>query len=176
MRNKHLLNSILQNTSCPKGFWGRMILWGMNRFHASLARRGMKQVNWQPQWTVLDIGCGGGANLNRLLKQCFIQQGSVCSLPYKDGTFDAVTAFETVYFWSPIEIALAEVVRVLRKGGCFLVGLEASSPELGKMWTERIKGMVVYTAGDLKDLLIEAGFSTIQVVHNKEEMYIIARK
>jgi hypothetical protein len=54
--------------------------------------------------------------------------------------------------------------------------LEASSPELGKMWTERIKGMVVYTAGDLKDLLIEAGFSTIQVVHNKEEMYIIARK
>ena len=35
MRNKHLLNSILQNTSCPKGFWGRMILWGMNRFHAS---------------------------------------------------------------------------------------------------------------------------------------------
>ena len=31
MRNKHLLNSILQNTSCPKGFWGRMILWGMNR-------------------------------------------------------------------------------------------------------------------------------------------------
>lgn len=36
--------------------------------------------------------------------------------------------------------------------------------------------MVVYTAGDLKDLLIEAGFSTIQVVHNKEEMYIIARK
>jgi len=202
MRNKHLLNSILQNTSCPKGFWGRMILWGMNRFHASLARRGMKQVNWQPQWTVLDIGCGGGANLNRLLKQCpqgkvygidlseesvvfaskynvkelnkrcFIQQGSVCSLPYKDGTFDAVTAFETVYFWSPIEIALAEVVRVLRKGGCFLVGLEASSPELGKMWTERIKGMVVYTAGDLKDLLIEAGFSTIQVVHNKEEMYM----
>lgn len=97
-------------------------------------------------------------------------------MPYKDGTFDAVTAFETVYFWSPIEIALAEVVRVLRKGGCFLVGLEVSSPELGKMWTERIKGMVVYTAGDLKDLLIEAGFSTIQVVHNKEEMYIIARK
>lgn len=51
MRNKHLLNSILQNTSCPKGFWGRMILWGMNRFHASLARRGMKQVNWQPEVT-----------------------------------------------------------------------------------------------------------------------------
>ena len=44
MRNKHLLNSILQNTSCPKGFWGRMILWGMNRFHASFQYLGQSVV------------------------------------------------------------------------------------------------------------------------------------
>ena len=61
MRKKNFLNSILQNTSCPQGFWGRMILRGMNCFHASLAHRGMKQVEWQPEWNVLDIGCSGGA-------------------------------------------------------------------------------------------------------------------
>ena len=112
MRKKNFLNKVLQNTSCPQGFWGRMILRGMNCFHASLANRGMKQVEWQPNWNVLDIGCGGGANLKRLLnlcpkgniygidlseesvsfaqkynekdlnKRCFIQQGNVCSLPY----------------------------------------------------------------------------------------------
>ena len=65
MRKKNFLNSILQNTSCPQGFWGRMILRGMNCSHASLAHRGMKQVEWQPEWNVLDIGCGGGANLKR---------------------------------------------------------------------------------------------------------------
>lgn len=60
MRKKNFLNKVLQNTSCPQGFWGRMILRGMNCFHASLANRGMKQVEWQPNWNVLDIGCGGG--------------------------------------------------------------------------------------------------------------------
>ena len=66
MGKRNFLNKVLQNTSCPQGFWGRMILWGMNCFHASLANRGMKQVKWQPEWNVLDIGCGGGANLKRL--------------------------------------------------------------------------------------------------------------
>lgn len=70
MKKNSFLNDILQNTSCPQGFWGRMILRGMNCFHASLARRGMKQVDWQPEWNVLDIGCGGGANVKRLLKLC----------------------------------------------------------------------------------------------------------
>ena len=183
-----------------------MILRGMNRFHASLANRGMKQVEWQPEWNVLDIGCGGGANLKRLLnlcpkgniygidlseesvsfaqkynakdldKRCFIQQGDVCSLPYEDGLFDAITAFETVYFWSPVKTALAEVARVLRKGGCFLISLEASDPDIGEMWTKRIAGMVVYTADDLKQLLSEAGFSSIKTVHKKEELHIIAHK
>ena len=165
-----------------------MILRGMNCFHASLAHRGMKQVDWRPEWNVLDIGCGGGANVKRLLKlcpqgkvygmdrRCFIQQGDVCSLPYGDGAFDAVTAFETVYFWSSVSKALAEVFRVIRKGGCFLISLEASDPELGKAWTERIKGMTVYGAEELKQLLSQAGFSDIRVIQKKEELHIVAHK
>ena len=115
-------------------------------------------------------------NAKHLDKRCFIQQGDVCSLPYKEGAFDAVTAFETVYFWSPVDKALSEVARVLRKGGCFLISLEASDPEQGKMWTERIDGMVVYTADELKQLLFEAGFSSVKAIHKKEELHIIAHK
>lgn len=206
MKENSFLNGILQNTSCPQGFWGRMILRGMNRFHASLAHRGMMQVDWRPGWNVLDIGCGGGANLRRLLKlcpqgkvygidlseesvafarrhnageldrRCFIRQGDVRSLPYGDGAFDAVTAFETVYFWSPVNKALDEVFRVIRKGGCFLISQEAGDPELGKMWTERIKGMTVYGADELRRRLSQAGFSDIRVVRKKEELHIVARK
>ncbi len=115
-------------------------------------------------------------NAKHLDKRCFIQQGDVCSLPYKEEAFDAVTAFETVYFWSPVDKALSEVARVLRKGGCFLISLEASDPEQGKMWTERIDGMVVYTADELKQLLFEAGFSSVKTIHKKEELHIIAHK
>lgn len=58
-------------------------------------------------------------NAGELDRRCFIQQGDVCSLPYGDGAFDAVTAFETVYFWSSVSKALAEVFRVTGKGAAF---------------------------------------------------------
>ena len=151
----------------------------------------MKRVEVRLNWNFRDIGCGGGANLKRLLnvcakgniycidmsedcvsfaqkynakhldKRCFIQQGNDCSLPYEDGFFNAITAFETVYFWSPVNIALSEVARVLRDGGCFLISLEASDTELGKMWTERIDGVVVYTPAELEERLHVVGFSSI---------------
>ncbi|MDC1602560.1 class I SAM-dependent methyltransferase, partial [Phocaeicola vulgatus] len=70
----------------------------------------------------------------------------------------------------------AEVFRVIRKGGCFLISLEASDPELGKAWTERIKGMTVYGAEELKQLLSQAGFSDIRVIQKKEELHIVAHK
>ena len=118
-------------------------------------------------------------NLNRTAIQkgrCAVWQGSVERIIFAKDWFDAVTAFETVYFWSPVNIALSEVASVLREGGCFLISLEASDPELGKMWTERIDGMVVYTPAELEERLHEAGFSSIRTIRKKEEIHIIAYK
>lgn len=61
MNKRGFVSSILQNFRKPEGFFGRMILWGMNTGHASLAQWGMSCLQWQPEWSVLDIGCGGGA-------------------------------------------------------------------------------------------------------------------
>lgn len=66
----NFLNKILQNTARPEGFWGRMMLRGMNFFHSFQSKRGLSTVEWEPDWHVLDIGCGGGADLKRLLKLC----------------------------------------------------------------------------------------------------------
>ena len=60
MAKKSFINKILQNTRKPEGFFGRLVLRGMNRGHASLARWGMGCMEWQAEWSVLDIGCGGG--------------------------------------------------------------------------------------------------------------------
>ena len=70
MKMKNFMNGILQNTRLPKGFFGRMILFGMNNGHAPLACWGMSCVKWGNHWDVLDIGCGGGANLKQILKRC----------------------------------------------------------------------------------------------------------
>jgi len=60
---------------------------------------------------MLDIGCGGGATLQRLLKR------SKDAQVY--GKFDLVTAVETVYFWPNLPDCLKEVSRVLKQGGKF---------------------------------------------------------
>ena len=72
---KNFINRILQNTRKPQGFWGRMILRSMNTGHAPLAAWAFTHLDWRPDWKVLDIGCGGGANIAHMLKRC--PQGQV---------------------------------------------------------------------------------------------------
>jgi hypothetical protein len=46
---------------------GRAMLKFMNLCHAPLTNWGLKHIDIQDGWTMLDIGCGGGATLQRLL-------------------------------------------------------------------------------------------------------------
>lgn len=206
MKKTSFINTILQNTRKPEGFFGRLILRGMNSGHASLARWGMSHLNWQPDWNVLDIGCGGGANLAQILKRCpagkaygidlspesvnfakkknkkhldtrcFIEQGNSDALPYKNQMFDAVSAFETIYFWEDLHRSFLEVSRVLKEGGFFLVCCEMSDPS-NDIWTSRIRGMVVHPADELKEVLAHTGFTDITIHRGKkEELCIVAQK
>ena len=122
--------SFFENTRKPVGFGGKLMVAMMNVGHSPVARWGLQFLNAAPDAKVLDCGCGGGANIKRLLKECphgvvkgidyspvsvekskkvneaaiaegrcAVLQGSVADMPFADGGFDAVTAFETVYFW-----------------------------------------------------------------------------
>lgn len=132
-----LLKSLFTNCANPQGRMGRAMLKFMNLCHAPLTNWGLSHIDFEDGWTMLDIGCGGGATLRRLLKrsdgsrvygidiseesvakakkvnekalgkQVFVQQGSVESLPYEDGMFDLVTAVESVYFWPNLPSCLA---------------------------------------------------------------------
>lgn len=188
MKNKGFISSLWQQTRRPSGFWGRCMLRVMNAGHAAFARWAFDAVAWQPGWRVLDVGCGGGANLAQLLrrcpsgqvygvdiapesvafsrrknrarlgKDCFVEQAGAAELPFAAETFDAVTAFETVYFWEVPQRCFAEVARVLKPGGIFLIGCEASDPA-DDTWTRRVAGMRVYAPGELSALLGGAGFT-----------------
>ena len=126
----------------------------MNYTHAPLTNWGLKLVNVQDGWTMLDVGCGGGFTIRRLLKrskdaqvygidiseesvtkarqvnaevldkQVYVMQGSAEQLPYNDKMFDLVTAVETVYFWPNLPDCLQEVRRVLKPGGKFAIMVE----------------------------------------------------
>ena len=163
-----------------------------------LAAWAFTHLDWCPDWKVLDIGCGGGANIAHMLKRCpqgqvygvdispesvafarqknkafldercFILQGTASDLPFEGDTFDVATAFETLYFWEDPDKAFCEILRILKPGGIFLIACEASNPH-NTTWTDRIEGMSVYTAEEIKHKLENCGFVHVRTDKMKKE-------
>ena len=73
-----------QNTCKPKGAGGKLMVRMMNAGHASLAKWGLSHVNLRSGGSYLDIGCGGGANLKRLLQKD--SAGHVTGIDYSEGS------------------------------------------------------------------------------------------
>jgi len=193
-----ILKRLFTNCACPKGRMGRAMLKFMNLCHAPLTNWGLGLADIQDGWTILDIGCGGGATLKRLLersrdaqvygidiseesvakarkvnakeldKQVFVCQGSAEKLPYEDNKFDLVTAVETVYFWPNLPSCLQEVNRVLKPGGRFVIMVEVV--DNNSKWTDLVEGMTAYQPRELQAMLNEAGF-VHTVVYRKRPSY-----
>ena len=190
--------SFFENTRKPTGFGGRVMVSMMNLCHSPMARWGFRFLKLAGNAAVLHCGCGGGANLTRLLKKCpdgivkgidyspvsvekarkvnqqAIQQGrctvlngNVADMIFASSWFDAVTAFETVYFWPDLSASFREVYRVLKPGGTFLICNECGDPEKYSKWTEIIDGMTVYRDTELQAALEQAGFQHVQTHSNK---------
>ena len=107
-------------------------------------------------------------NADVLNKQVFIRQGSAEKLPYKNESFDLVTAVETVYFWPNLPECLQEVRRVLKPGGYFVIMVEVADED--SKWTSLVDGMTAYPPEQLKAMLDDAGF--IQTAfHRKKPSY-----
>ncbi len=65
-----LLSKIFSNTRKPEGFFGKMMVNGMNGGgHAQMANWALSSVSIKEDDQILDIGCGGGANIARLLQR-----------------------------------------------------------------------------------------------------------
>ena len=90
---------------------------------------------------------------------------------------DAVTAFETVYFWPDLPQCFREVYRVLKPGGTFLICNESNGDTVkDEKWTEIIGGMTIYKDAELKTYLEQAGFHDVQIHKKKSWLCITARK
>ena len=195
-----LVRSFFSQCARPEGFRGRIMLRFMNFGHAPLTNWGLSLVEIHDGWTMLDIGCGGGATLKRLLKrsmnaqvygidiseesvakakkvnakvldkQVFVTQGSAEVLPYEDNKFDLVTAVETVYFWPNLPNCLKEVKRVMKPGGRFAIMVEVL--ESDSVWTDVVDGMTAYSPEQLKEMLDGAGFVNTEI-HRRKPSYSI---
>ncbi len=135
----------------PHGKEGIETIEKMNVNHQDISKFALECVNFNDSDEILDIGCGGGVNIEKFLKltsgnvdgldysdvsvaesikrnrkavdekRCNVIRANVCAMPIDDAKYDLVTAFETIYFWPDIENTFKEVLRIIRPGGQFMI-------------------------------------------------------
>lgn len=134
---------------------------------------------------LLDIGCGTGANLPMLqsfvgeggtvtgidfsplalrfagdhlgAQRLSLLQGDALHLPFRDGSFDAVTMLDVLEHLSDDGQALREVNRVLRPGGAYIWSVPAYQ-SLWSMHDEALHHFRRYEYHDLRALLLASDF------------------
>ena len=201
---------LIRNAGKPKGLWGKLMISTMNVEHTNLSIWGLGFLPKKDYSCGLDIGCGGGMNIIRLSRICSdkiygidvsplcvknatkankdlikkgrveITLGNVSSLPYPSESMDVVTAFETVYFWEKIDKCFAEVYRVLKKDGVFLITNELKAEDGNPDKYEKLESILnlnIYSEDELSENLKKAGFTDIKAeIKGEDWICIIAIK
>ncbi len=140
-------------TQCmkPHGEEGIQAIENMNENHKPISEFAFESINVGENDEILDIGCGGGVNIEKFLKltannvdgldysevslsqsvkrnkkavedgRCRVIKANVIKMPIEDGMYDLVSAFETIYFWQDIENAFKEVSRIIKTNGQFMI-------------------------------------------------------
>lgn len=196
--------SFKDNFGNPQGFIGKLMLIGMNHGHGPMAKWAFTQFEVPLSGKIVDVGCGGGYNLKRLLKAskdamvCGVDISEVCvkksesvnkaelnkrlrvylasadKLPFKDNEIDLVTAFETVYFWKDLDKCFKEINRVLKVGGKFAIINDPGDPN--KHWDEMIPDMTNWKAEELMAYMLENNFKDVKITKDKYKYCVIATK
>ena len=135
----------------PHGDEGVETINRMNENHKEISEFAFECVNINFSDVILDIGCGGGVNIEKFLKltagnvdgldysdvsvaesikrnqnaidngRCNVIQANVSAMPIDDESYDLVSAFETIYFWPDIENTFKEVLRIIKPNGQFMI-------------------------------------------------------
>jgi SAM-dependent methyltransferase len=146
-----------------------------------------------PRPRILDCGCGTGANLELLGRhgQAFgfdisstgaeyarayghlrVATASITHIPFGDGAFDLVTAFDVLYSLSEEQErqSIAEMFRVLKPGGSLIVNVAALSVLRGNhsVFGHELRRS---TRRRLRRLLTNAGFTVERLTYTNASLF-----
>ena len=153
---------------------------GGGRNAAELLRRYPKAFVTAVDYSALSVEKASALNAESIAEgRCEVLQGDVSVLQLQSGAYDLATAFETVYFWPGLAKCFAEVARVLKPGGTFLISNESDGMDAASLKFEQIiDGMKCYTAEQLEAALKAAGFTEVTLYHHpsKPWLAVLAKK
>ncbi|WP_155590890.1 class I SAM-dependent methyltransferase [Lysinibacillus cavernae] len=93
-----------------------------------------------------------------------VKEASVSSIPYEKQFFDAITAFQTHYFWPSLEQNVEEVYRVLKSGGKFII--------IAELYKMNYHMEAYQTPAAMKQLLEHTGFQTVYVTEKSSKGWL----
>lgn len=88
--------------------------------------------------------------------RCVLLRHDAQRLPFPDETFDAVSCLEAIEFMPSPRRVLAEMSRVLRPGGVFLVTNRVN-------WERRLMPGKAFSSDDIRQLLESLGLSQVEI-------------
>jgi ubiquinone/menaquinone biosynthesis C-methylase UbiE len=176
----------------PQGVLGRLGGIIMARMNRNIAVRAIELLHVQAHDRVLEIGFGPGVGVELLASLVLsgrvdgvdyseemvrqatfrnaaaidanrvgLRQGSVEDLLFENGTFDKVLAINSMQVWPNAVTGLREIQRVMKRGGRVAL---AFTPYSG----QPKEGLI--------EVLTEAGFSDVHVVHIDQDFCALATK
>ena len=112
--------------------------------------------------------------LSRKLNQKNINNGSVeiieanvSDLPFENGSFDIITAFDTINFWPDQKLAISEIFRTLKKGGSFFI--VNAFPKQGTKWFDFVK---YKNETEYEEFLFSNGFAEVHCIFEKNTIIV----
>lgn len=73
---------LVLNARNPKGFWGKMMIRSMNKGHYGVTGWGLEHIEIKDDFTILDVGCGGGKTVFRLSEAA--PNGKIYGIDYSE--------------------------------------------------------------------------------------------
>jgi len=104
---------------------------GSGRFAAPL---GIK-LGLEPSRKMMEIAQGRGIE---------VIGGVGESLPFRDSQFDFATMVTTICFLDDVEVAFKEAYRILKPGGCLIIGLIDKDSSIGQLYQQHKNENVFY--------------------------------
>ena len=164
----------------------------MERGHRPVGEQAIDRMQVPPDARVLDVGCGSGwaarlmaqrASEGRVVgidvsdEMISVARGesagypnlefriaSAEQLPFDAGAFTHAFSMESLYYYTDIDAAVAEIRRVLNKGGLFVTVVDLyleNTPS--HQWIETLKVPVhLLSASDYRSLFQRAGFIDVR--------------
>ena len=189
-----MLKALFKNCGKPQGVLGKLMHHGMNAGHGTLSEWGLSQIRIPAGANVLDIGCGGGANLLRLAK--LAARGTVCGIDISECSLECSRKKVREYiaegrcqvkYGSAEEIPFSDgffdvatafetvyfwkdmaaalrEVRRVLREDGLFMVVNEQSDAQNNCWTGIVEGMTVRGGDELRALFEEAGFIGTEVI------------